>query len=77
MAGPEVLCGPGAGGKNRHVQRHECLYKAWQGVGLASTDDGPDEFGDGAGQRIVRFAGDGRPFRVAGASPPGHPHGLR
>jgi hypothetical protein len=40
MAGPEVLCGPGAGGKNRHVQRHECLYKAWQGVGLASTDDG-------------------------------------
>jgi D-xylose transport system permease protein len=65
------LRGPGAGSEDRHVQGHERPFKIRQGASLAGADDGPDEFAAGARQCLVRLAGDGRPFRVSGASPPG------
>ena len=64
------LRGPRAGSEDRHVQGHERPFKIRQGASLAGADDGPDEFAAGARQCLVRLAGDGRPFRVAGARPP-------
>jgi hypothetical protein len=39
-----LLCGPGAGSEDRHVQGHERPFKIRQGASLAGVDDGPDEF---------------------------------
>ena len=58
------------------MQGHERPFKIRQGASVAGADDGPDEFAAGTRQCLVCLAGDGRPFRVAGASPPGHPHGC-
>jgi hypothetical protein len=38
-AWPEVSCGPGAVGEDRHVQGHERLLKIWQRFSLLSADD--------------------------------------
>ena len=41
-----------------------------QRLGLVGEDPGPDQFGGGAGQGLVRLVGNGGPVRVADTGPP-------
>jgi len=52
------------------VQVDDGVLQFPQRFGLVGADPGPDQFGGGAGQGLVRLVGNGGPVRVADTGPP-------